>query len=155
MRLFYKRKTMRKLVFVAISLLLITIASFKKEPVSAIDDSRLTTHEFPLTTHHSPLPNDTLLYPDETHLSNIQQLTFGGDNAEAYWSYDGKYIVFQRTNTKEGLMCDQIFIGKVPQTANEKFEYKMVSTGKGRTTCPYFTKDGKHIIYASTHLGCG
>jgi Tol biopolymer transport system component len=42
-------------------------------------------------------------------------------------------------------------MGKVPQQG-EKFKYKMVSTGKGRTTCPYFTKDGKHIIYASTHL---
>lgn len=96
--------------------------------------------------------NDTLHYPEETHFRNIQQLTFGGDNAEAYWSYDGKYIVFQRTNAKEGIACDQIFVGKVPQTADEKFEYRLVSTGKGRTTCPFFTKDGKHIIYASTHL---
>lgn len=96
---------------------------------------------------------DTLRYNDEKHFKNIQQLTFGGDNAEAYWSFDGKYIVFQRTNKKEGLNCDQIFMGKVPKNANEKFTYKMISTGKGRTTCPFFTKDGKHIIYASTHLG--
>ena len=96
---------------------------------------------------------DTLRYPEETHLKNIQQLTFGGDNAEAYWSYDGKYLVFQKTNPKDGINCDQIFIGKVPTKKGEKFNYKMVSTGKGRTTCAYFTKDGKHIIYASTHLG--
>lgn len=96
---------------------------------------------------------DTLKYPEETHFRNIQQLTFGGDNAEAYWSYDGKWLVFQRTQPKEGIMCDQIFIGKVPKKAGEPFEYKMVSTGKGRTTCPFFTRDGKHIIYASTHLG--
>ncbi|HRO48025.1 hypothetical protein [Agriterribacter sp.] len=95
---------------------------------------------------------DTVHYPEEKHFKNIQQLTFGGDNAEAYWSYDSKYLVFQRTNPKEGLNCDQIFIGKVPRHAGEKFEYKLVSTGKGRTTCPFFTKDGKHIIYASTHL---
>ncbi|HRP56982.1 hypothetical protein [Agriterribacter sp.] len=94
---------------------------------------------------------DTVHYPEEKHFKNIQQLTFGGDNAEAYWSYDGKYLVFQRTSTKDGLNCDQIFIGKVPQQSGEKFEYKLVSTGKGRTTCPFFTKDGKHIIYASTH----
>src|SRR5688572_9713808 len=142
---------MRKLVYVGFSVLLITIASFKKEsPVNR--EHLLTTPSHPGRTEGVLLTGDTLLYPEETHLSSIQQLTFGGDNAEAYWSYDGKRIVFQRTNTKEGLMCDQIFIGKVPQTANEKFEYKMVSTGKGRTTCPYFTKDGKHIIYASTHL---
>ena len=95
---------------------------------------------------------DSLLYPDEVHFKNIQQLTFGGDNAEAYWSYDGKYLVFQRTDAKEGIPCDQIFIGKVPEKKGEKFTYKMVSTGKGRTTCAYFMKDGKHFIYASTHL---
>ena len=95
---------------------------------------------------------DSLSYPEETHLKNIQQLTFGGDNAEAYWSYDGKYLVFQRTQPKEGIACDQIFVGKVPEKAGDKFEYKMVSTGKGRTTCAFFTKDGQHIIYASTHL---
>lgn len=95
---------------------------------------------------------DTLRYPEETHLKNIRQLTFGGDNAEAYWSFDGKYLVFQRTNTKEGIPCDQIYVGKLPK-AGEPFQYKLVSTGKGRTTCPFFTKDGKHIIYASTHLG--
>ena len=96
---------------------------------------------------------DTLRYPDETHFKNIRQLTFGGDNAEAYWSYDGKYLVFQRSNPKEGINCDQIFMGKVPTRAGEPFTYKLISTGTGRTTCPFFTKDGKHIIYASTHLG--
>ena len=106
----------------------------------------------PTAQHYSPHP-DTLLFPDETHFKNVQQLTFGGDNAEAYWSYDSKYIVFQRTNPKEGLKCDQIFIGKVPEKPGDKFEYRMISSGKGRTTCPFFTKDGKHIIYASTHLG--
>jgi TolB protein len=95
---------------------------------------------------------DTLKYPDETHFKNIQQLTFGGDNAEAYWSYDGKMLVFQRTSVKDGIPCDQIYAGKVPRYG-KPFEYKLVSTGKGRTTCPFFTKDGKHIIYASTHLG--
>lgn len=95
---------------------------------------------------------DTLHYPEETHFKNIRQLTFGGDNAEAYWSYDGKYIVFQRTAPKDGIPCDQIYMGKVPQKPGEKFEYKLVSTGRGRTTCAFFTKDNKHIIYASTHL---
>jgi TolB protein len=95
---------------------------------------------------------DTILYPDEHHFKNIQQLTFGGDNAEAYFSFDSKYLIFQRTNPKEGLYCDQEFIGKVP-AYGEKFKYKMVSSGKGRTTCGFFTKDGKHIIYASTYLG--
>src|SRR5687768_1973581 len=131
---------MRKLALGGLTILaILVIASFRNATPLTTQHSRLSTH-------------DTILYPEETHFKNIQQLTFGGDNAEAYWSFDGKYIIFQRTNVKEGLQCDQIFIGKVPD-AGEKFEYKMVSTGKGRTTCPYFTKDGKHIIYASTHLG--
>lgn len=93
--------------------------------------------------------NDTVQYPEETHFKNLQQLTFGADNAEAYWSYDGKWIVFQRTSPKDGVPCDQIFVGKVPRKG-EKFTYKMISSGKGRTTCSFFTKDGRHILYAST-----
>ena len=108
---------------------------------------------FIFLTHQVSVAQDTLHYPDEKNFSNIMQLTFGGDNAEAYWSYDGKSIVFQRTAIKAGIPCDQIFVGKLPSKANEKFEYKMVSTGKGRTTCAFFTKDNKNIIYASTHLG--
>ena len=95
---------------------------------------------------------DSLLYPEETHFKNIQQLTFGGDNAEAYWSFDGKYLVFQRASIKDGIPCDQIFMGKVPKKG-EPFEYKLISSGKGRTTCAFFTHDNKHIVYASTHKG--
>lgn len=95
---------------------------------------------------------DTLHYPEEKHFKNIQQLTFGGDNAEAYWSFDGRSVVFQRTSVKDGIPCDQIYYGKLP-AKGEKFSYKLVSTGKGRTTCAFFTKDSKHIIYASTHEG--
>ncbi len=96
---------------------------------------------------------DTLHYPEEVHLKNIRQLTFGGDNAEAYFSFDGKWLVFQKTNPKENIACDQIYVAKIPTSPNEKFEPKLVSTGKGRTTCGAFTKDDKHIIFASTHLG--
>jgi TolB protein len=96
---------------------------------------------------------DTLHYPEETHFKNLQQLTFGGDNAEAYFSYDGKWLVFQKTAPKEGIPCDQIYIGRVPEKAGDTFEPKRISTGKGRTTCAFFTKDNKHVIYASTHLG--
>ena len=96
---------------------------------------------------------DTVHFAGEKYFKNVRQLTFGGDNAEAYWSYDGKSIVFQKTNPKEGVFCDQIFVGKVPVTDAQKFTPKMVGTGKGRSTCAYFLPDGKHIIYASTHLG--
>lgn len=95
---------------------------------------------------------DTISYPDELHFKNLRQLTFGGDNAEAYFSYDGKYIVYQRTDPKNGIMCDQIWMAKIP-APGEAFAPKLISTGTGRTTCAYFFPDGKHIIYASTHLG--
>ena len=78
--------------------------------------------------------NDTIHFPGETHFANVRQLTFGGDNAEAYFSYDGKYLIFQKTNPKEGIQCDQIWMGKLPTSADEKFEPKLVSTGTGRTT---------------------
>lgn len=103
--------------------------------------------------HIEILENDSILFAGEKHFKNIRQLTFGGDNAEAYFSFDSKYLIFQKTYPKEGIMCDQMFIGKIPTSPDEKFEPKLVSTGKGRTTCGFFTKDGKHIIYASTHLG--
>ncbi|HTN47772.1 MAG TPA: hypothetical protein VL098_15595 [Flavipsychrobacter sp.] len=103
---------------------------------------------------HAAAPaSGTLTYPDEKHFKNIQQLTFGGDNAEAYFGFDNEHIIFQRTNAKEGLKCDQIFYGKIPSSAKEKFTYKMVSTGKGRTTCAYLMPDKKHVLYSSTHLG--
>lgn len=95
---------------------------------------------------------DTVQYPAEHHFKNVQQLTFGGDNAEAYFSFDGKWLIFQKTFAKEGVPCDQIYIGKVPTKPGEKFEPKLISKTKGRTTCGAFLKDGKHVIFASTHL---
>jgi dipeptidyl aminopeptidase/acylaminoacyl peptidase len=97
-------------------------------------------------------PADTLRYAEETHLRNVRQLTFGGDNAEAYFSFDGKSLSFQRTRPEEGIACDQIFIGAVPAAPGEAFRMDMISTGKGRTTCSYFLPDGAHVLYASTHL---
>lgn len=92
---------------------------------------------------------DTLAYPEEIHFKNLKQLTFGGENAEAYWSQDGRSVVFQRTAPKDGLLCDQIFIADVKE--GRLVNHRMVSTGKGRTTCGFFTANGKHIVYASTH----
>ena len=95
---------------------------------------------------------DSLIYPEETHFKSIKQITFGGDNAEAYWSFDDKQLVFQSNNKAWNVNCDQMFL----MQANETFKDNvppMISTGKGRTTCSYFLPDNKHIIYASTHLG--
>ncbi len=98
-------------------------------------------------------PN-TLTYSDENHFANVRQLTTGGDNAEAYFGFDGKAIIFQRTNPAEGIECDRIFYGVLPESKDDSFTYKQVSTGTGRTTCAYLMPDGKHVLYSSTHLGC-
>ena len=80
-----------------------------------------------------------------SHLTDIRQLTHGGQNAEAYWSPDGKRLIFQ--TTRPPYDCDQIFVMNADGSNPH-----LVSTGKGRTTCAYFLKDNRHIVYASTHL---
>jgi len=94
---------------------------------------------------------DSLRYPEEKHLKNIRQLTFGGDNAEAYFSYDDKSLVLQRTHKASGIECDQIFYGKLPTSAADPFELNLVSTGTGRTTCAFFLPGDERVIFASTH----
>jgi len=87
---------------------------------------------------------DTMAFAGENHIKNVQMLTFSGENAEAYFSFDEKQLIFQ---SKHGeLECDQIFTMGIDGT-----NMKMVSTGKGRTTCSYFLPGDKRIIYASTH----
>jgi Tol biopolymer transport system component len=81
----------------------------------------------------------------EKHLKNIKQLTFGGENAEAYFSSDGKQLIFQ--SKRDNLQCDQIFTMNIDGSG-----LKMVSTGAGRTTCSYFHRGSKKIVYGSTHL---
>ena len=82
----------------------------------------------------------------ERRFANIRQLTFGGENAEAYFSSDGSELVFQ--TTREGVPCDQIYRMDLD---GENME--LVSTGDGRTTCGYFYPDDESIVYASTHAG--
>ena len=90
----------------------------------------------------------------ESHLKNIRQLTFGGNNAEAYWSFNGKYLSFQSDFAKWGVSCDQIFKLDVKKAERDTaYRPPMISTSFGRTTCSFFLPDGKHILYASTHLG--
>jgi Tol biopolymer transport system component len=91
---------------------------------------------------------ETLLFPgEERRLRNMRQLTVGGRNAEAYFSPDGKRLVFQAT--RDGAECDRIYVMDLESGA-----FEQVSSGEGRTTCGYFTwPDGESIVYASTHLG--
>jgi Tol biopolymer transport system component len=90
----------------------------------------------------------TALLPAQSqrYLANIQQLTSGGQNAEAYWSPSGEELVFQ--STRDDHQCDQIYVMK-----SDGSDVRMVSTGKGATTCGYFLPGGNEIIYAGTHEG--
>ncbi|MBI3004446.1 MAG: PD40 domain-containing protein [Ignavibacteriales bacterium] len=87
---------------------------------------------------------DSLRDSQEKHLQNIRQLTFGGTNAEAYFSFDNKKLIFQ--STRPPYECDQIFVMNADGS-----DQTLASTGKGLTTCGYIFPDGKGILYASTH----
>jgi Tol biopolymer transport system component len=92
------------------------------------------------------LLKDNLSVEGEKHFKNIKQLTNGGENAEAYFSSDGKQLIFQ--SKRDGRGCDQIY------TMNaDGSNVKMVSNGEGRTTCSYFYKGGKKILYGTTFMG--
>jgi Tol biopolymer transport system component len=82
--------------------------------------------------------------PQERHLKNLRQLTFGGQNAEAYWSFSGDRLVFQ--STRPPFRADQIFV-----MGGDGSDPTLVSTGQGRTTCAYFLPGDREILYASTH----
>ncbi|MBI4540772.1 MAG: PD40 domain-containing protein [Gemmatimonadetes bacterium] len=87
---------------------------------------------------------DSLREPREVHLRNVRQLTFGGENAEAYFSFDGRRLVLQTTPADGG--CDQIY--SLDLASGQR---RRVSTGRGRTTCAYYYASGEKILYSSTH----
>ena len=97
---------------------------------------------------------DSLRFAGETRLRNVRQLTFGGNNAEAYWSFDGDELIFQSDwDAINSQGCDQQFVMSAATGAGRDGSgAKLVSTGQGRTTCGYFLADGR-IIYSSTHQG--
>jgi TolB protein len=97
------------------------------------------------STSTSSPPTPDLRYPEESHLVNLRQLTFGGQNAEAYFSFDGSELIFQ--STRDDLECDAIF-----RMNADGSNVRMVSSGKGATTCSFIAPDNQAIIYASTHL---
>ncbi len=102
---------------------------------------------------HEPVKNstesvDSLRFDQEIHLKNIHQLTFGGDNAEAYFSNNNQLLTMQITHPSAGLACDQIFWMDIKDG-----KLHPLSNGKGRTTCSYFMPGDSLILYASTFMG--
>lgn len=101
-----------------------------------------------ISVFNEPLPaqpSDSLRMRGEKHLQHIRQLTFGGENAEAYFSFRYDRLIYQ--STRESLKCDQIF-----SMDTEGNHVRLLSTGTGRTTCAYFLPGDSSIIYSSTHL---
>jgi TolB protein len=90
--------------------------------------------------------DDALLLPEEKHLTNLQQLTFGGENAEAYFSADGRKLIFQ--STRDSHQCDQIYSMNIDGSG-----VRMISNGEGRTTCSYYFPNSSRVLFSSTHLG--
>lgn len=93
----------------------------------------------------SAAPADSLIRAGETHFAHLWQLTFGGQNAEGYWSEDGRKLIFQ--STRGDWPCDQMYVMDMASGTTTR-----VSNGRGRTTCGYFYDHDRRIFYASTHL---
>jgi Tol biopolymer transport system component len=89
---------------------------------------------------------DSLIRPGERHFRRLWQLTFGGENAEAYWSADGRRLIWQAT--RPDWPCDRMYVMDLAGGREN-----LVSTGTGRTTCGYFYDRDRRVVFASTHAG--
>jgi TolB protein len=79
----------------------------------------------------------------EVHLRNVRQLTNGGENAESYFSHDGKRLIFQ--SSRDGRTCDQQYVMNIDGS-----NVVRVSNGLGKTTCGYFMNGDRRILFASS-----
>ena len=101
-----------------------------------------TSEQTPSTTSSSDAVT-VEAFAGESRLSNIRQLTFGGENAEAYWSADGKWITFQ--STREGRTCDQQYVMRADGS-----DLVRISDGRGKTTCGWFLPGSERLLFASS-----
>jgi len=81
--------------------------------------------------------------PGETKFKSLTQTTFGGENAEAYFSHDGKWITFQ--STRDGNACDQQYVMRADGT-----NIRRISDGRGKTTCGWFFPGNERLFFSST-----
>ena len=95
--------------------------------------------------------DSTLINPQEKHFKHLKRITYGGDNAEAYWSFAGKKIIFQSTNPNWGESCDQIHIVDPFTQDLREAAPQLISVKGGRTTCSYFLPGDRSVLFASTH----
>lgn len=127
---------MRGTRFALVMVGLVACQPAEEQPVEAPADIGFETGATPV---------DHLIHEQETHLANLRQLTFGGQNAEAYFSNDDEWLIFQATPRDGG--CDQQY-----SMRTDGSELSLVSTGSGRTTCGYFIPGSERLLYSSTHL---
>ncbi len=104
-----------------------------------------STEAEPVPFRSGSEPVGHLIHEAEVHLGNLRQLTFGGQNAEAYFSPDDEELIFQATPRAAG--CDQQY-----RMRTDGSGLRLVSTGQGRTTCGYFVPGTENIVFSSTHL---
>ena len=104
-------------------------------------------------TAQNVLDTNTMLYPGEIYFKNLRQLTFGGDNAEAYWSYDNHKLIMQVSNEAWGAECDQIYYVDTRKKNIVREDFLRMSNGLGRTTCSFFLPGDTLVLFASTHEG--
>lgn len=133
---------LRIMRFILTSFVVLTFSSF----VLACGSLESELGVFNYQPSFNSLLGDDLALPEEKRLKNIKQLSFEGENAEAYFSFDGKQLIFQ--SKRDGRGCDQIYTMNIDGS-----NVKMVSNGDGATTCSYFKKGSKKIVYASTYQG--
>ncbi len=128
---------MKRIPILLLVLFVISCKENKSEKIVAEDTTTEITSEV--------ATNDSLIFPEEIHFKSMRQVTFGGDNAEAYWSFDDKQLVFQSNWSEWGLECDQMFLMNADDTFKDT-KPPMISTGKGRTTCAYFLPEKKRCL---------
>lgn len=126
--------------------LLLLLASCAEQP-----EPRNTPEPSPLPGLTTAADGSSLIHPEEKHFKSLRQLTFGGDFAEAYWSFSGEQLVFQATSEKWEAPCDQIFVFNpfVDDLVNGRPDH--ISIKGGRTTCSYFLPGDSLVLFASTH----
>ena len=108
------------------ALLLMTAVGVAAEPAAPMQAVGLSPHE-------------------SKTLANARQVTVGLPRAgEGYFSPDGEWIIYQAYPI--GYPFYQIYIQKLDERTP-----RLVSTGRGRTTCSYFAPDGKSLLIASSH----
>jgi hypothetical protein len=122
------------------------IALFSASLLSAQDTKNTQVAVASIEENTEPV----LIAQGESHLKNLKQLTFGGDNAEAYFSFDGKKLSFQSNNPLWNLKCDQIYYMIINEAEDNKIYQPMpVSNGEGRTTCAFYMPSEKKNSTAS------